>query len=129
MIGYALAGSNDLDRSKAFFDAVFGAVGIKRLSDFPNGGCAWGMSWDKPAFGIGPPYDGNPATVGNGMMIAFVMDARDKVDAVYGKAMELGGKDEGPPGLRGPEGEMAFYGAYWRDLDGNKFCTFNVGPG
>lgn len=58
MIGYALAGSNDLDRSRAFFDAVFGTVGIKRLYDFPSGGCAWGVGPDKPGSGIGPPFDG-----------------------------------------------------------------------
>ena len=69
------------------------------------------------------PYDGKPATVGNGTMIALTVDSNAKVDAVYRKAMELGGKDEGPPGPRGTAG---FYAAYFRDLDGNKlncFCT------
>ena len=129
MIGYALAGSNDLDRSKAFFDGVFDLMGGTRVADFPNGGCAWSAGMDKPGFGIGPPYDGNPATVGNGSMVAFVVDARGTVDAVHAKAIELGGKDEGAPGVRGPDGDHAFYGAYFRDPDGNKFCVFNVGGG
>lgn len=128
MIGYALAGSNDLDRARAFFDAVFGTIGIGRLWDLPNGGCAWGAGADKPAFGVGPPFDGKPASVGNGSMIAFVVDSRDKVDVVHGKAIELGGHNEGAPGLRGPEGDQAFYGGYFRDPDGNKYCVFNIGP-
>ena len=129
MIGYALVGSNDLDRSKAFFEEVLGPLGVERLWDLPNGGCAWGVGPDKPGFGIGPPFDGQPATVGNGTMIAFVVNSRDKVDTVHGKAMALGGQDEGPPGLRGPDGDQAFYGGYFRDPDGNKFCVFAMGPG
>ncbi|MND05082.1 hypothetical protein D3C83_256600 [compost metagenome] len=61
-------------------------------------------------------------------MIAIVLDSRDKVDALHGKALELGASCEGPPGLRSPEGPQAFYGAYFRDLDGNKFCAFRTGP-
>jgi predicted lactoylglutathione lyase len=61
-------------------------------------------------------------------MAAIVLDTRDKVDALYAKAIELGGTDEGPPGLRGDEGDQAFYGAYFRDLDGNKLAAFRIGP-
>jgi predicted lactoylglutathione lyase len=61
-------------------------------------------------------------------MIALQADKRSQVDALYNKALELGGKDEGPPGLRGEEGPSAFYGAYFRDLDGNKLCVYRVGP-
>ena len=61
-------------------------------------------------------------------MVALVVDAREKVDRLHAKALELGGSDEGSPGLRGPEGDRAFYGAYFRDLDGNKFCVFRMGP-
>jgi catechol 2,3-dioxygenase-like lactoylglutathione lyase family enzyme len=128
MIGYALLGSNDLERSRAFYDALFGAIGVGRLMGFSNGGTAWGASWTTPMIGIGPPYDGNPATVGNGTMIALVVDERAKVDALHAKAVALGGTDEGAPGVRGEEGEQAFYGAYFRDPDGNKLCAFRVGP-
>ena len=79
-------------------------------------------------FGVGKPYDGQAATFGNGTMIALVMDERAKVDALHDKAVALGGKCEGKPGVRGEEGPQAFYAAYFRDLDGNKLCAFRVGP-
>ena len=61
-------------------------------------------------------------------MAAIAVDSRDKVDRLHARAMELGGADEGGPGLRGPDGEKAFYGAYFRDLDGNKLAAFRIGP-
>ena len=128
MIGYTLVGSNDLPRAHKFYDALFGSLGIGTLMEFPNGGRAYGMDWAKPMFGVGPPYDGNPATAGNGTMIAIVLDTRDKVDTLYAKAIELGAADEGGPGVRGEEGEQAFYAGYFRDFDGNKLCAFRVGP-
>ena len=79
-------------------------------------------------FAVGSPHDGQPASAGNGSMIAIVLDTRDKVDTLHSKAMALGGTDEGGPGVRGEEGEQAFYAAYFRDLDGNKLCAFRVGP-
>jgi predicted lactoylglutathione lyase len=69
------------------------------------------------------PYDGQPATAGNGVMIALAADSRAEVDKTYAAAIAAGGKDEGEPGLRGGE----FYGAYFRDLDGNKLCVFKIG--
>lgn len=61
-------------------------------------------------------------------MIAIVLDERSKVDTLHARAIELGGADEGGPGVRGEEGDQAFYAAYFRDLDGNKLCAFRVGP-
>lgn len=78
--------------------------------------------------GITPPYNGEAASAGNGTMIALVLDERAKVDTLHAKALELGGADEGAPGVRGDEGEQAFYGAYFRDPDGNKLCAFRIGP-
>lgn len=121
MIGYTTLGTNDLPRAAAFYDALFEVIGIRRMMDFGRG-YAWGSGMDKPGFGVMLPFDGQPATVGNGVMIALVVDSRAKVDALHAKALALGGRDEGAPGLRG-EG---FYAAYFRDLDGNKlnaFCT------
>ena len=121
MIGYVTLGTNDLPRAAAFYDALLAEIGIGRLMDFGRG-YAWGSSMDKPALGIMTPFDGRPATVGNGVMAAIVVDSRDKVDRVYRKALDLGGQDEGPAGPRG-EG---FYAGYFRDLDGNKlnvYCT------
>ncbi len=70
------------------------------------------------------PFDGKPATVGNGMMVALVVDSTEKVDRVHAKALALGGKDEGPAGPRGD----GFYAGYFRDLDGNKLYVFCIPP-
>lgn len=128
MIGYATLGTNDPEKATAFYDAVFGAVGVGRLMTFPTGAIAWGISWGVPMLAVGKPYDGGTATAGNGTMMALVMDSRDKVDAIHAAAMAAGAIDEGAPGVRGEEGPQAFYGAYFRDLDGNKLCAFRVGP-
>ena len=129
MIGYATVGTNDIDRARGFYDALLGSIGAKRILEFQqNGFTMYGTSWKRPALALTRPYDQGEARPGNGAMVALVMDSRDKVDAFYARALELGGTDEGPPGLRGPEGDNAFYGAYFRDLDGNKFCVFRTGP-
>jgi catechol 2,3-dioxygenase-like lactoylglutathione lyase family enzyme len=122
MIGYVMIGTNDLPRAAAFYDALLAEIGAKRLMDFGTS-IAWGVSMDKPALGVGTPYDKKPATVGNGVMVAIAVDSKEKVDLVYRKAMELGAKDEGPAGPRG-EG---FYAGYFRDLDGNKLNVFCMG--
>jgi catechol 2,3-dioxygenase-like lactoylglutathione lyase family enzyme len=127
MIGYALLGSNHMERARDFYDALFGTIGVGRLMEFPTGAVAWGASWTTPMLGITPPYNGEAATAGNGTMIALVLDERTKVDTLHATALELGGADEGAPGVRGEEGEQAFYGAYFRDLDGNKLCAFRIG--
>ena len=129
MIGYVTLGTNDLDRARAFYDALLGEIGGKRLMEFPpNGFTLYGTGFGKPGIAVTRPYDGKPAERGNGNMIALVMDSRERVDSFHARAIGLGGTDEGPPGLRGPEGDRAFYGAYFRDLDGNKLCAFRIGP-
>lgn len=127
MIGYSLLGTNDIDRARAFYDALFGAIGVQRLWDSPRS-VAWGTAFDQPAFGVCLPYDERPATIGNGSMLALVQPSRTQVDRLYARAIALGGQCEGPAGLRGDEGDQAFYGAYVRDPDGNKLCFFRVGP-
>jgi predicted lactoylglutathione lyase len=122
MIGYVTLGTNDLERAVAFYDELLALLGAGRFLEDPGTFVAWAVAPDKPAISVTRPWDGNPATVGNGVMVALVVDSRDKVDQLYAKAIELGGQDEGPPGVR-MEG---FYAAYFRDLDGNKlnaFCT------
>ena len=128
MIGYVTLGTNDIVRARAFFDALLGTLGAKRLMEFDNGFTLYGTGWGKPGIAITPPHDGRPAETGNGNMVAIPVDSRDKVDALHAKALELGGRDEGAPGLRGPEGDQAFYGAYFRDPEGHKFCAYRVGP-
>jgi predicted lactoylglutathione lyase len=73
--------------------------------------------------GVIIPFDGKPATVGNGVMAALAAKDRAQVDRVHALALSLGGKDEGKPGLRGD----TFYGAYFRDLDGNKLAVYHIG--
>ncbi|HYJ82296.1 MAG TPA: VOC family protein [Allosphingosinicella sp.] len=128
MIGYVTLGTDDLDRSRAFYDALFAELGASRLMEMDSGFTLYGTGWGKPGIAVTRPYDGRPASAGNGNMVSLVVDARDKVDRLHAKALELGGSDEGAPGLRGPEGDRAFYGAYFRDPDGNKFCVFRMGP-
>lgn len=122
MIGYVTLGTNDLPRAAAFYDTLLAEIGAKRQMEFPTG-IAWGCSMQQCSLGIMKPYDGKPATVGNGVMAAIVVDSKEKVDRVYKKAMELGAKDEGP---NGPRGE-GFYAGYFRDLDGNKLNVFCMG--
>jgi len=122
MIGYTTLGTNDLPRATAFYDEVFGLLGAKRLMEFDRG-LAWGVGMDKPGFAVMKPFDGQPASVGNGVMIALAMPSRELVDAVHAKALALGGRDEGAPGLRGG----GFYAGYFRDLDGNKINAFCMG--
>lgn len=128
MIGYATVGTNDLERARGFYDALMATVGAKRLMQMDHGFTMYGTNFGAPAICVTPPYDGQAATPGNGNMVAIVVDTRAKVDALHAKATELGGACEGPPGVRGEEGPQAFYGAYFRDLDGNKLCAFRVGP-
>ena len=128
MIGYVTLGTDDLDRSRAFYDALLGEIGASRLMELDSGFTLYGTGWGQPGVAVTRPYDGQPAHRGNGNMVSLVMDSREKVDRLHARALELGGTDEGPPGVRGEEGDRAFYGAYFRDPDGNKLCAFRVGP-
>ncbi len=119
-LGYVTLGTNDLEKAAAFYDALLGSVGHTRIFQDENGFIAWGTTLEEPAFAITPPFDGNPATVGNGVMAAISMESKEAVDAFHAKALELGATDEGAPGQR-IEG---FYAGYFRDLDGNKLNAF-----
>lgn len=122
MIGYATLGTNDLDRAVSFYDELLGSIGAGRFLENERF-VAWATSPGAPGISVCKPYDGNEATVGNGVMIAIVVDSRDKVDALHAKALELGGTDEGEPGERMDN----FYAGYFRDLDGNKLNAFYFG--
>ncbi len=119
MIGYTTLGTNDLERACKFYDELLGSIGETRIFD-QDGFVAWGMTMDQPALAVTKPFDGNPATSGNGVMIAMQVPSKEAVDTLYAKAMELGASDAGVPGPRG-EG---FYAGYFRDLDGNKLNAF-----
>ena len=122
MIGYVTLGTKDLARAAAFYDALLGTIGASRYMESDRF-IAWAVSPTAPSLGVALPYDGNAATVGNGTMVALVVDSRAKVDALHRQALDLGGSDEGAPGPRG-EG---FYAGYFRDPDGNKLNAFCMG--
>ncbi|MBA3879715.1 MULTISPECIES: VOC family protein [Sphingomonas] len=131
MIGYATLGTNDVDKARAFYDGLLGSIGATRIMEFGEEAGSftlWGMGWDKPGIAVTRPYNRAAAMPGNGNMLAIPFDERAKVDAFHAKALELGGSCDGPPGLRGDEGPQAFYGAYFRDPEGNKLCAYRVGP-
>lgn len=123
MIGYVVLGTNDLPRAKSFYDALLKEIGVSRLMEFGGRGYGWAASMEQPMLCIMTPYDGNPATVGNGVMAGIAVASKDQVDRVHSRALELGGADEGSPGLRAVGGD-GFYAAYFRDLDGNKLDVF-----
>ena len=120
MIAYVTLGSNDLPRAIEFYEKLLGSLGAKRVWESETG-VAWGVG-DGPGLGVLKPFDGKPATRGNGTMVALAMDSKEKVDALYSLAISLGATDEGKPGQR----FEGFYAAYFRDLDGNKLnaCFF-----
>jgi catechol 2,3-dioxygenase-like lactoylglutathione lyase family enzyme len=128
MIGYVTVGSNDLDKSRGFYDALMPVIGAGRIMEFGDNFTMYGTSRGRPGLAVCKPFDGNSASAGNGNMASIVVDSRAQVDALHAKAMELGATCEGPPGVRGDEGPQAFYGAYFRDLDGNKLAAFRIGP-
>ena len=122
MIGYVTLGTNDLERAAEFYDQLLGEIGASRFMDTETF-IAWSTGPNQPALSVTKPFDGNAATVGNGVMVALLMDSQAKVDALHKKAMELGAVDEGAPGARSP----GFYAGYFRDLDGNKLNAFYMG--
>ena len=122
MIGYVTLGTNDLPRAAAFYDALLGELGAKRIMEFGSF-ILWGNKPGGPSIAVTKPYDGKAATVGNGVMIALAASSKEQVDQLYAKAMSLGGTCEGKPGKR----MDGFYAAYFRDLDGNKLNFFFMG--
>ena len=122
MIGYVTLGTNDFDRAAAFYDALLAEIGASRFME-DDRFIAWAVSPGAPAVSIIKPHNEEPATVGNGVMVALAVDATEKVDRLHAKALELGGTDEGAPGERG----SGFYAGYFRDLDGNKLNAFCMG--
>ena len=121
MYSHTTIGANDLVRARAFYDAVFAPLGLEiRYSG--DGMIGWGLPGGRPQFLVVRPFDAGAPSAGKGSMIALLAPKRSVVDACYAAAMEQGGTDEGGPGLR-PHYHSNYYGAYFRDLDGNKLCV------
>ena len=120
MIGYVTLGTNDLQKAAAFYDALLAEIGGRRMMENDRF-IAWETDPQRPGLAATLPYDGNPATVGNGTMVALAVNSTEQVDRVYNKAIELGAQDEGPAGPR----MDGFYAGYFRDPDGNKLNVFS----
>jgi len=123
VVGYVTVGTNDFEKAQAFYDALLGELGAKRLMELPGF-----IVWARPGSVVGAlaltkPYDGKPATVGNGVMVALAAESREQVDAIHARALALGASDEGAPGPRGE----SFYAGYFRDLDGHKLNAYFMG--
>jgi predicted lactoylglutathione lyase len=119
MIGYVTLGTNNLKRACEFYDAIGKEMGVGRMMDNENF-VAWGIPGGGAGIGLTKPFDGNAATVGNGVMVALEAKDRAQVDRIHALAMKMGAKDEGAPGDRGG----GFYAGYFRDPDGNKLNAF-----
>lgn len=124
MISHVYMGVNDFDRAFAFYGAVMQELGFVlkfREPEYPWAG--WmEPGVPRPLFLVGRPYDGNPAQAGNGQMTALLAPSRAVVDAAYAAALAHGGTSEGAPALRAHY-HPDYYGAYFRDPEGNKLCV------
>lgn len=116
MLSHVSLGTNDADRAAAFYDPVLATLGIRKICE-REVSIDYGVS--KTVFSLEKPSDGKPASVGNGVHIAFDAGTRGQVDEFYRVALANGGTDAGAPGLR-PEYDANYYGAFVRDPDGNK---------
>ena len=126
MIGYVTLGTNDLARGAKFYDAIAAEMGTGRMYEW-EAAIAWGEAGGAAGIGLMKPYNGEPATVGNGVMVALEAKDPAHVDRLYAAALANGGTCEGPPGVReNAPGKQ--YGAYLRDPDGNKICAFAPNP-
>lgn len=124
MLSHVFIGVNDFDRAMAFYRPVLERLGlVLRFIESDRPWAGWqtpGVA--RPLFLVGRPFDGQPAVPGNGAMNALLAADRATVDAVHALALQHGGRCEGPPGLR-PEYHANYYGAYFRDPEGNKLCV------
>ena len=126
MLGYVTVGTNDLERAAAFYDAIAKEMGVGMM-EFPTF-IAWGEMDGAPGIAATKPFDGEAATVGNGMMVALEAKGTAQVHRLHQIALENGGSEEGAPGPRGDADEsgMVFYASYFRDPDGNKLNAFTM---
>lgn len=123
MIGYVTLGTNDLARATSFYDAIAAELGVGRMMEHETY-IAWGVPGGGAGIGLMKPFDGNAATVGNGVMIALEAKDREQVHRLHAIALAHGGTCEGPPGPRGE----SFYAGYFRDPDGNKLNAYLMTP-
>jgi catechol 2,3-dioxygenase-like lactoylglutathione lyase family enzyme len=131
MIGYVTVGANDIPLAKRFYAAILPSLGYA-LEEGPEGlsyilPAPEGQSATLPDFYVKPPFDGHPASAGNGAMIAFKARNQEQVRDLHAAAVCAGGSDEGQPGFRASYGPH-FYVGYLRDPQGNKIALFSDDP-
>jgi lactoylglutathione lyase len=124
VFSHIFVGVHDFDRALAFYNPVLAVLGLRqRFCDRGRPWAGWQLEpQPRPLFLIGQPYDGQPHAAGNGQMVAFLAQSRAVVDQAFAAALANGGTSEGAPGLR-PEYHAHYYGAYFRDPEGNKLCV------
>ena len=124
MLSHVSVGTNAFEPAFAFYEALFAELGHRlRFCDREKPWAAWQQqTGGRPLFILSAPFDGEAASVGNGQMIALLAGDRASVDRCHSAALARGGACEGPPGLR-PHYHSNYYGAYFRDPDGNKLCV------
>ncbi len=124
MLSHVFVGVSDFERAFAFYEALMGILGTPlRFCDRQKPWAGWQSTpGPRPLFLIGTPYNKQSHHPGNGQMTAFIANSREQVRLAYETALKLGATCEGPPGIR-PEYHANYYGAYFRDLDGNKLCV------
>lgn len=124
MFSHVFVGVSDFDRALAFYRALMPVLGNEeRFCDPSRPWAGWqSHPGPRPLFVIGRPYDNQAHAAGNGQMIAFLAESRDDVVRAYEVALSHGAKSEGAPGLR-PEYHAHYFGAYFRDTEGNKLCV------
>jgi catechol 2,3-dioxygenase-like lactoylglutathione lyase family enzyme len=124
MFSHVFIGISDFEHAFRFYSAVTEQLGLGlKFCDDQKPWAAWAADGaPRPLFLIGKAFNGEPATPGNGQMIALLAGSREAVDRSYKAALENGGTCDGPPGMR-PHYHPDYYGAYFRDRDGNKICV------
>jgi catechol 2,3-dioxygenase-like lactoylglutathione lyase family enzyme len=125
MLHHVSVGVMNVERASRFYDSVLGALGYRRVMEFMPYAIGYGA--DTPVFWVQLPHNQSPATVGNGVHVGFVAMTKDMIGAFHRAALEAGGMDEGAPGPR-PDYGPDYYGAFVRDLDGNKLEAVLVEP-
>ena len=123
MLGYATIGSRDLDKAVGFYDELLSLVGSKQVMALDRIKF-YGSDEGGAMLAVCTPADEGEQSSGNGQMVAIPGGSAEGATALYNKAIELGATDAGEPGQRMP----FFFGAYVRDLDGNKLCFFHMTP-
>lgn len=124
MIGYVMLGTSDVAKARKLYDPIMEMLGAAVIKAYTSESRVWyGTGGGSPMLVITQPHDGAAANHGNGTMVALPAASHAAVGDIHAKALALGATDEGAPGARMP----TFYGAYFRDFDGNKLCVFNTG--